>query len=395
MSAEDNKKKSNHGANAQKSLAEMLNIFKSDGYISHFLTEFRIGRDGFDDKQFYAPFLVSFLDGEKWAVFSTTSYRSDRLKGTLWDCHNLKDIDSQIKFCFLVYPNGIDEKETKGFLSASESISEKKIYSALDEILSQSEFSKRIENKYFQGKSSGSVYDAKGRIFENRIAQIMSNSENLNKLKNNDRIRTGIYFDAFCEVIKAFNLDPSKILSINATADRSDIGFLPSGGQPKTDVLVNVTFVNGNTKNFTISCKRTNNKSVTVHQYKADDFANVLCPENEKLRRLLNDFQNVGGIKALGNEKADALTEELKPYLKKLSLWVFGGDEGDGSAKIQYAQYILTYSDQNNSISVTKVKDYYNKMLENNVSGQFGTVFNWTFASKSKGKNIQLKAKII
>lgn len=395
MSSADNAKKSQHGANAQNGISEMLIAFKNNGYIKDISKDYHIGREGYDANQFYAPFMITFDDGEKWAIFSTTSYRSDRLKGQLWDSYNLKKIDSKIKFSFLVYPDALSKKEKNGFLSASKQVLEERIFSSIDSIVSQSEFNILVENKHYKNKSAGVTNDAKGRIFESRIAQILSNPENLEKFKTNDNIKTGIHFDSFLNIINTFEINPKTVKSINASSNIEHIGRLTSGGQPKTDVLVDIIFNDGSSKCYTISCKRTNNSYVSVHQYTADKFADILDPNNTKLRLLLKDFQSAGGVQALGVQKTEELTIQLKPYLKKLGLWVLGGFNDINSTEKQCAQYFLTYTDKNNDITMHTVEEYYDLLISKGIRGQFGTVFSWTFASKQKGKSIQLKSKII
>ena len=91
-----NADKSKHGTSAQNSLEDILDFCVKCEYLSGYQKNYRIGKPGYDnDKQFYVPFLVEFNDGEKWALFSTTSMRTDRIKGQQWDAFNLKQIDDQ------------------------------------------------------------------------------------------------------------------------------------------------------------------------------------------------------------------------------------------------------------------------------------------------------------
>ena len=87
----------------------------------------------------------------------------------------------------------------------------------------------------------------------------------------------------FKTIVDCFELDPETTSTISATSEKSIIGKLPSGGNPKTDVLVEVTNTDGNTAYFTISCKRSSDKVVSVHQYTADTFADVLNKDDESL----------------------------------------------------------------------------------------------------------------
>ena len=170
------------------------------------------------------------------------------------------------------------------------------------------------------------------------------------------------------------------------------LGKLPSGGNPKTDVLVNIMYKNNNTETRTISCKRSVEDSVSVHEYKADDFADVLDKNNEKLRRYLNEFQKVGAATQMKEEDKKGLEQELKPLLKKLCQWVIGGYGGKGQG-IQNADYILMYDEVNIVPTIHTLEDYCDILLRSKKT--FGTPFSWTYPSKKRGKSIQLKAKLI
>ncbi|MGZ9756817.1 hypothetical protein [Mycoplasma sp. 4423] len=77
-----NKDKSKHGHNAQKSIIDLLNFCKNNNYIKSFRVNYRIGKEGYiNNEQFYEPFIIKFLDDKEWIIFSTTSMRSDRIKG--------------------------------------------------------------------------------------------------------------------------------------------------------------------------------------------------------------------------------------------------------------------------------------------------------------------------
>ena len=82
-------------------------------------------------------------------------------------------------------------------------------------------------------------------------------------------------------------------------------------------------------------------------------------------------------------------------YLDKLNLWVIGGNGGDGNPSTQWAKYLLCYNNNSNVTSFISVNEYLDLLKKNNVKGNFGTFFHWTYPSKRKGKRIQLKAKII
>ncbi len=121
----------------------------------------------------------------------------------------------------------------------------------------------------------------------------------------------------------------------------------------------------------------------------------MLDKNNQRLRTLLKEFQRSGSLRAFGDKNVCALTHELKPYLKKLILWVLGGHGGDGFPETQNANYILTYDNNDGSSTIHKIEQYGKLLLNYGEEGNFGTPFRWTYPSKRKGHDIQLKCRII
>lgn len=213
-------------------------------------------------------------------------------------------------------------------------------------------------------KKEGKEYSDNGGKFEEEVANII-----------NDKTHP-LYNKLSLEL----KLDGTEV----ATADKKIIGRLKSGGNPKTDVVAGQA---------TISCKKTTKKYVSAHEYDFEKFSEVLDPNNQKLKSLLKDFQAAGGKKALGKAKEEELTNELKPYRKKLVEWVLAGNAQDVTNPNQMANYLVINDDAN--IYVHSVEDYTNELLKEENEAQFGTPFMWTYPSKKKGEKIQLKCKII
>lgn len=391
-----NADKAKHGKSAQYSLAGILQRCLENGYITKYVADYRVGKDNYNnDKQFYAPFMIFFDDLSKWALFTSTSMRTDRIKGQQWDAANLRNIDPSITHVYLIYPDSVSDDIKNEFIRQNDKYSNKDEYSAIDEVISQDTIYNYIESYAIRNKNQGQIKDIQGNNFESRVAAILSHNLNLNKWKNNDNTIEGMHYNLFRKIVECFELDPSEIKSMIATSDKKRIGKLPSGGNPKTDVLVTVYYNDDNAKNYTISCKRSSDKSVSIHQYNADSFADVLDKENTRLRELLNLFQECGNLKDFGVDNISRLTQELIPYNEKLALWALGGIGGDGNPEIQIAKYILIYDNNDNSSSIRSVEEYYKHLINDGITGHFGTLFSWTYPSKRKGQDIQLKCKII
>lgn len=115
--------------------------------------------------------------------------------------------------------------------------------------------------------------------------------------------------------------------------------------------------------------------------------------KNEKLRTLLQKLQENGNLRDFGDENSLALRSELKPHLEKLVRWVIGGYGGKVQNQLQLADYILISDEKD--IFIHTLEEYTQMLLKPENVSHFGTPFQWTFASGIKGKDIQLKCKIL
>ena len=418
-----------HGRKAHDELEERLRQCLADGYLSAVVKNFRVGDEKFgNDEQFYAPFMVQFSDRQRWLIYSTTSCRTDRIKGQQWDAENLKRLDASIEAAFLVHPDEIEREDEEQFVAQREKYSKGYELSYLDDIFSFSSVIELIQKKSddifraialhveVEGKTDeeifresetqkerlaslsvaeiGKLWDFSGRSFEKQLAAVLEDRDLLKMWKADQPCKgCSRSYGYFSDTLRCFGLDPSQVSSIVATAEQKDIGLLPNGGQPKTDVLVRVKNRNGVETVYTISCKRTNSKWVSAHQYKADDFHQVLAPENGPLGLMLHAFQYAGSISAMG-DNSRALAEMMAPYAEKLTRWVLGGDGGAGDPITQHARFIATFRPSDNTFSIHSVDDY-TKLLMSRPLQNFMTPFHWTYASGQRQKSIQLKMPII
>ncbi len=389
-----NADKSKHGAEAKIALKNILLQCRKFDYIKELIEGYKCGYEKYDSKQFSCNFVIVFKDDTKWIVNITTSFRSDRLKENQWDSYNIKEIDKSISKSILTYPDGLSDKEKSSIVSYRYKIENHIHFSAVDNIVSQTELFELIESFANKNLSVGQKKDKQGNNFEKFIAEVLSDDNNLFKWKTENRIVVGRHFDIFKKVMSKLKVNKENVNSIRATSEKKVIGHLMTSGSPKTDIIVRVYSSPGKeVETFTISCKRTSAKAVSIHQYSADAFADVLDEKNDYLRSLLREFQKVGNLKDFGKQNYNLLSQELKPYLEKLVRWVLGGYGGKNLAKAQLADYILIYDE--NEVFIYTLDEYTSFLLRPENVSHFGTPFSWTFASGRKGKDIQLKCKTL
>ena len=437
-----------NGYDAQSVLQNMLFALRRSGDLSIVVKTYRAGDpQALNAGQFYAPFMIQFNDGSRWIIFSTTSCRTDRIKGQQWDADNLKRLDLSIDRAILTYPDDISNADKKAFVKQKEKYDRGLEISRIDDIVSNATLIDQIkcrasdifyereeterareEARLAQESSTtgvafagftpahsqytsftetndmtvltdsdvdiGKAYDFNGKAFEIDVASLLSDPKYLDLVKRGVSESDDRKLSCFIRMIETFGFEPSSIVRIEATAKKEVIGLLPSGGQPKTDVLATFTLVGNREKVITISCKRTKRDSVSVHQYTADAFADVLDPENKSLRKLLKTFQYYANAKSMPEENRVDLAKQLKPYLPKLCKWVLGGYGGVCSSTVQNADYLVVYNPLDRYFGVHSINDYTEILLQAPPKA-FGTPFGWTYASKQRQHSIQLKLPII
>lgn len=389
--SKENADKNEHGANGINSLEQMIETLKAKDYIAMSQKRYRIGDPDYEEEQFYFQFLIEFYDREQWILHHTTSIR-DRITEQQWNSEHIKRLNAYVKKAYVVVPDGLDFKEKTSAENYNEKIANRKIYSALDGVLPFEAMYRLIEHKATSLLDGGQAKALLGLHFEEKLVDAMNNDQNLEKWKERSNTSVGYLYSLFADVMKALRVSADKVDYVYAT---SDIPKLPSGGSPKTDVLVEVNMSDGSKMDYTFSCKRSSANRVSVHEYTADAFSNVLNPQDTELRELLTEFQSVGGVRSMAPDRAEALEKRLASYSLKLSKWVMAGIGGEGDPKVQWASHIITVNENTNSYKIKTIDEYIQECEKQNVGGQLGTLFQWTYPSGGKGRRIQLKGRIL
>lgn len=380
---------------------ELLSCLES-GSVADVVRDFHGGQPGYKNaEQYYAPFLVQFSDRERWIAFTTTSCRTDRIKGQQWDADRLKSVDPSIARAVLVYPNNPAKGERELFVRQREKYRQGEEYSRIDDVVPIAEFIRQVSGKSAECyadevgefRTLGKGWDLAGKNFERTVAGVLSDRDLLDQY--NDGSCAGGNLRNFAAMMKEFGVAPGEAAKVEATSDKKVIGYLPaSGGSPKTDVIAKISLRGGGRKTVTISCKRSKHSRVSVHQYSAASFAAVLNDHDMRLRQMLETFQVSGASKYLPAPYVSAFQRAISPYVEKLCRWAIGGYGGDGDPKRHFAEFLVTYRADKDKFSVHSVDDYVSKLLAVG-KGQFGTPFMWTYAHGAKGKSIQLKVPLL
>lgn len=385
----ENKDKNEHGQNARKALKNMLTSMQEHKFLSKVEENYAIYDKDFPKKdQFKAPYLIEFQDEEQWILFSTTSIR-DRMKQQEWDTSNIKRLNENVKKAYVVVPDGIQKSELENAEKYNKEIKEGKRYSVLDGVETLEITAGLIQHKGAPLLAYGSGLAKLGNEFEEKISAVLNDNQNLLKWKGVSKNNDGYFYPLFLQIVKKWGLEPNKVTKISAS---TKVPSLASRGKPKTDVIVEVEIDYVDEKIYTISCKRTEKATVSVHEYSAERYALVLNPEDKELEQLLKEFRDAGGVNAY--TKTAELTEKMRLYGDALARWGVGGygDPKVTQPELQCADYIITFDASSNKYSIHELNEYIDlcKKDEKN-GGHFGTIFRWT----KKKDNIQLKMKLV
>lgn len=147
-----NQLKSINGYNAKTALLQQLQELQAQSILSFCKAEYRNGYVEYDPDQFFAPFYIEFTNGVGWLIFASTSVRNDRMNNQQWSSYHLKKLSHNIDKSYLILPDEIVEnkKELSSAQAYNNKISGKKMYSAIDAVLTQSQLIEAIEGYYKQ-----------------------------------------------------------------------------------------------------------------------------------------------------------------------------------------------------------------------------------------------------
>src|SRR5699024_8864171 len=372
MGQEDNKKKALSGIAVKKLLGKTLENLSSNPHLKiTYQMNYDTGYEGYVKNQFKMDALIKFhnSDDEIWLIKTTSSIRSDRVKGNHFDAQNIRKINPKVKRIYLVTSDFADPKETYNRKKYSEDITNKRLFSPIDDVISFNTLSLLIRDKAVENLSQGVRANVLGKETEERIMRSLNNEDNIelwNGILKSDLSFKSVDYELFKEILTVYgiNNEDEVIMSLYAT---TDIPLLTGRGQPKTDVHCEVT-TNKDIYNINISVKQTSAKKVTVHEGFMKDVINVLDLDiNSPLGTALLRLEECGGktkLKSKYLESYTLLENELYKYNDELiKYFIFG--IGSKQKDIQIAN-MLVY---NKTFKAMTINETINDMKQ--YSGQF------------------------
>lgn len=241
----------------------------------------------------------------------------------------------------------------------------------------------------------GAREDKLGDAFEDYTVQILSSNHLLKKAQSNqlDLRNTDEYI--FNKVYKRMLEYSSRIIKLDATRD---IEHRFTGGNPKTDVIVDMETRDGSKISLPISVKQTTATKVAMAEFDVNTIVREINIRDSRLITLLEKHQRDASAKNFTDAERQELFDRLEPYRRDFVRWVITGTPRP-SRDLRFPELILKFqldkADNILDIACFTPNEYVDSLIYdrygNVKKGGFGTGLGWTYATGSKGQKIQFK----
>jgi hypothetical protein len=363
--------------------------------------------------QYKTNFVLETLDDKRIIINSSNSFR-DRVKQDLYDFEGIMkhaDIADKIIASILLYPD--EEFAANKTLQTFRYNAENKIaYCPATHILSFLELIEFLENhkaevereevreehslRAYQSARSGSNFGKKGNKFEKDVVDLLNSLEQLELYQQGSSFVDPIYSSIIKKLMFDYDLDGELPTVVQAT---NTIKKLSNGSNAKTDVIVRVE-TNAYYLSETVSIKNTSQKSVSCHDYRAEDFIRVLEISDTKLAEYFHFYQHFGSHKSFDeglpyDYSVEEFEQLLKPYAERLVEWALTGKHDVQrliEPETQTSNYILINKPEEHRFTDF---DSYIKDIKRESKKVYGVPLGWTYPSKKRGERIQLKMPVI
>lgn len=261
---------------------------------------------------------------------------------------------------------------------------------------------KRIErlqeffDKYnVENLAHGAKEDKMGDAIEDYCVSILNSDEILTKYKMEHIDLNNPDEFIFCHIISRIPIKKNNIIKILATRD---IEHRFTGGNPKTDIIIEIHLTDPKIIQVPISVKSSTVAKVAMAEFDVETIINEVGIKEPELKSLLLKHQIDASAKNFTLEQKERLFTLLQPYSRKFVRWVLAGspiESEDLRYPVLMIKFALTKTDEIKDIKVYTIEEYVDSvMLDKNQKlkkGGFGTGLSWTYATGSKGKKIQFK----
>ena len=404
-----NQLKAKAGLKWDDAIQTKLEYLKDEGIIKDSVRNLNFKHSGYNyAKQYLANFVIYTNDNKRIIIRSSNSFR-DRVKIGFYDIEGIlkySNLNDDIVATIYLVPDS--EMENSTFISTRNKIHTKEYYSPATHLFILSEFEnflanyelenrtileELVEEKNFKNlKEAGSYFGRNGNKLEREISNTVKTSKFLQELKQK---QTPKFHQIIKYIVQKHEIDHNEITKINSSYS---IPLLLSGGSPKTDIWIELEL--NNSKIFeTFSVKNSSKRQVSVHDYTAERFIEILDCKGTNLKYYLEHFQEHPSYSEFEETLTKGKSEKefinlIEPKRALLCEWVLLGKHD-----LRNLNSPITQISKNLILNTSEGLLIYDSMgyldyLFKNVRLRYGVPFSWTYPSKQRKKRIQLKLPI-
>ncbi len=405
-----NKLKVKAGKDWDNVVQQKLEFLEDEGIIRSSDRNINFKHNSYNyEKQFLANFVIYTNDNKRIIIRSSSSFRGDRVKMGFYDIEGIikySNLTDDIVATIYLLPD--TELDNTTFISTRTKILNKEYYIPASHLFVLSEFENFLTNyenenraileelakekKFKNLKEAGSYFGRIGNKLEKEICDLVSTPSYLVQYKAKKKPK---FYQIINFIVQKNKIDFNEITKINSSFS---IPLLISGGSAKSDIWIELEL--NQSKVFeTFSIKNSTKKQVSVHDYAAERFIEVLDCLDSNLKYYLEHFQDHPSYSEFEEtldigKSVDEFTNLLNSKKSILGEWVLMGKhdiQNLNLPKYQISNNIVMKTNKDLLIydSIT-----YLDFLYKNVKLKYGVPFSWTYPSKQRKKRIQLKLPI-
>jgi len=241
----------------------------------------------------------------------------------------------------------------------------------------------------------GKNYDKLGDVYEDYCKYLLSSKDLLYKAQAaHIATEEDIEYRLFISMMNSH--DVFDFSGINKIMVDEPVPNRNSHGKPKTDLIANIIYANGNNDKWPISCKQSQNTKVAIAEFSVDTICSEIGITNFRLKELLTKFQVTASALTFTKSEKQELRDLMKPILRIFDRWALTGSINEEPTDLRVPTTIVRFQlnkiHEFQSCSVYTIENYIDKLINGaKRGGGFGTGLSWTYATGSKGHKIQFK----
>ena len=254
----------------------------------------------------------------------------------------------------------------------------------------------------------GIVHDKLGDVYERYCVEILENRDFLDLAKRGASLMSQEYA-IFSQLLAVNGIND--FANVNKITASDPVPFRTTHGLSKTDVIMNIEYLDGSVTRFPISCKQSTVPKVAFAEFDVETICSEIGIPDGRLKCLMEKHQrDASAINFTAEEKRE-LTELLRPIARNFVRWVVTGSPVENPSNIciptsiikfdlkkprdRYDVHIENGDFEFRGYKVYTIDEYVNTIMLNKNGtvkpGGFGTGLSWTYATGSKGRKIQFK----